>query len=200
MVAWMHLTKAPPLRRIMCPTPFRRQRNGLPRSRSSTKLGFSYSLMAAALPASSRESSDARTLCERSKFAMKTWAITVALTLVLPTLSQAAPAETDMDRIVSRSERRELLTCWTDSAVLYAGKTCEPADMIVNAAFGKCLQREKQLRDAVVARAPYMGRPYLSGGSGVESLIEGFRHGARPIMLSAILDKRVELGLCARTK
>ena len=50
------------------------------------------------------------------------------------------------------------------------------------------VRARKKTACEVVARARCMQ------GSGVQALMEGFQIGARPIMLSAILDKRVELG------
>jgi hypothetical protein len=132
---------------------------------------------------------------EKSKFI---WVIIVALTPCCPVKCLAEQAASDIDRVFPKFERHELLTCWTETAVLYASKTCDSAEVVVNAAFGKCLPQENKVRSNIVAKVPAMGKPSLSDGkSGVESFMEGVRSGARPIILSAIFDKRVEQGHCA---
>src|SRR5208337_1274208 len=95
-------------------------------------------------------------------FGATMWVIVGTLSFLCPALSETSQ-EKDLNRIVSPSERHELVVCWTDAAVLYASKTCESADVIVNAAFGKCLPKENKLRDDVVARHPFMGKPLSIG-------------------------------------
>ena len=84
--------------------------------------------------------------------------------------------------------------CWRAvEAALHARKICEAADVTINAALAKCIAQEMRLRDAIIAKAPYMR-------SGIQSIVDSFRDGGRPLMLLAILAKRFELGHCANVR
>ena len=118
-------------------------------------------------------------------------AMIVATALLVPVQSQAQN-ETDKVMKAIAPQRRELLACWANTAALYASKTCESADMVVRAAFGKWAPEERRAREALLVQVPKLG-------SMVDAVIDGFRDGGWPIMLSAIFDKRVQLGHCAAT-
>ena len=94
-----------------------------------------------------------------------------------------------MERVTA-PKRAELLRCWVDTAHIYARNTCEPADTIVDAVFGKCLPYENALGDALVATAP------AGKGSGVEAYLDGARSSGRKIILATALDDRASRKNC----
>jgi hypothetical protein len=87
------------------------------------------------------------------------------------------------------AERNELRECWNAAAQLYATKTCEPAESIIVAAFGKCMLVEGRYRKALIAKAAL-------SENGAREFISGYRAGGREHMASVILDARSATGRC----
>jgi hypothetical protein len=89
----------------------------------------------------------------------------------------------------SEPERRALFDCLLKSARSYASRTCEAADIIVEAAYGNCAPQEKQYRQAFARAADELYEEQ-------DAKIEGARKGHRRFILKTILDTRTELGNC----
>jgi hypothetical protein len=129
------------------------------------------------------------------------WAIIVTLALLHPSQAQDELS----DRVIEATTQQidELLDCWKNTVATYAVETCEPANAVVNAVFGKCVAQEGKWRDAALAYSlsELRGRQTEevirnATQDFTRNILKGMRSSVRPFMLSAILDKRAELGHC----
>jgi hypothetical protein len=91
------------------------------------------------------------------------------------------------------SERNDLRECWQTVAASYAKQTCESPELVITAAFGKCIPLETVLRNAVEKSVP-------SVRAGFSTWLEGYRAGAREMLLPVIMDNRIEFGRCSSSK
>ena len=120
--------------------------------------------------------------------------VKLTVMLALSGVSYAAYAESGSERLrrSTRSQMNAVSRCYLASAALFARKTCEPPDTVVEAAYGKCAREEQNLSRRMIEVAPS-----LNGGL-TDSYIAGARSGAKGFMLQVILHKR-KAGRCLRS-
>lgn len=117
---------------------------------------------------------------------------TIVVVSLLSSFIQAH-AQSNSIATATSTEGEGLRLCWNHFAQSYATKTCEPAESVITAAFGKCMSAQEQYREALISAAQL-------SESGAREFIDGYRAGGREHMASVILDARSMSGSCQNSK
>jgi hypothetical protein len=114
-----------------------------------------------------------------------------ALTALTITTANAAQQHNETEKFFKAiaGEMAALKRCYVEAASAYASKTCEPANIVLEVAFGACLVEEANFRNASLAAAPSL-RDSADAGT------LGMRDGSKSAMYRAIFDARVKQGHC----
>jgi hypothetical protein len=108
--------------------------------------------------------------------------------LALVLLAGAQPAFGGSLPPLTDKKTSELFECYISQAKTYAGSSCDPADVLADATLGKCLPEKTKMEDAY---AKDFGFPIS------QEYISSLRRSAKPGLMSAVLDERIRLHICA---
>jgi hypothetical protein len=89
----------------------------------------------------------------------------------------------------AQREKDAMLLCFDFASVKFAVQTCEPAETVVEAAYGTCREQERVYVDAVVKNMG-ISRAAVMGG-----LSQG-KQGLRQSLLAVVLKARADSGRC----
>lgn len=117
---------------------------------------------------------------------------TIVVVIFLSSLNDAH-SQSNQISTAAPAEREGLRLCWNHFAQSYAIKTCEPAESVIMAVFGKCMNVQEQYRESLISAAQL-------SESGAREFIDGYRAGGREHMASVILDARSMSGSCQNSK
>jgi len=97
--------------------------------------------------------------------------------------------ETERAYAKAEPQKEAMLLCFDVASIKFAVQTCEPAETLVEAAYGTCRSQEEAYAEAIVKNT----------GASRDAVIEGLAEGKRRLrqtLLGTVLKARIESGHC----